>query len=69
MATDRSLPGPRVDLVPEMVRWWDPWLRGCRNGVDQQAPVTVFVRRATRPAPDPAEVAGSWQRRIRRRLG
>jgi predicted acyl esterase len=61
MATDSSLPGPRVDLVPEMVRWWDRWLRGRRNGVDEQAPVTVFVRHATRPAPDLAEVAGAWR--------
>ena len=61
MATDSSLPGPRIDLVPEMVRWWDRWLRGRRNGVDTQAPVTVFVRHATRPAPDLAEVAGVWR--------
>jgi uncharacterized protein len=61
MATDGSLPGPRIDLVPELVRWWDRWLRGRRNGVDTGAPVTVFVRHATRPAPDLAEVAGAWR--------
>ena len=44
MATDSSLPGPRVDLVPEMVRWWDRWLRGRRNGVDEQAPVVPAAR-------------------------
>ncbi len=27
-ATDSSRPGPRIDLVPEMVAWWDRWLRG-----------------------------------------
>ena len=61
MAIDTSLPGPRIDLVPEMVRWWDRWLRGRRNGVDEAPPVTVFVRHATRPAPDLDEVAGSWR--------
>ena len=61
MATDTSLPGPRIDLVPEMVRWWDRWLRGRRNGVDQAPPVTVFVRHATRPAPDLDELAGTWR--------
>jgi uncharacterized protein len=61
MATDTSLPGPRIDLVPEMVRWWDRWLRGRRNGVDQAPPVTVFVRHATRPAPDLDEHAGVWR--------
>jgi uncharacterized protein len=61
MATDSSLPGPRIDLVPEMVRWWDRWLRGERNGVDEAPPVTVFVRHATRPAPDLDEHAGVWR--------
>jgi predicted acyl esterase len=61
MATDASLPGPRIDLVPEMVRWWDRWLRGRRNGVDEGPPVTVFVRHATRPAPDLVEHAGTWR--------
>jgi predicted acyl esterase len=62
MATDTSLPGPRIDLVPEMVRWWDRWLRGDRsNGVDQAAPVTVFVRHPTRPAADLDEHLGVWR--------
>src|SRR5215207_1804591 len=61
MATDSSRPGPRIDLVPEMVRWWDRWLRGERNGVDEAPPVTVFVRHATRPAPDLDEHAGVWR--------
>ena len=61
MAADGSLPGPRIDLVPEMVRWWDRWLRGDPNGVDRAPPVTVFVRHATRPAPDLDEHLGSWR--------
>jgi uncharacterized protein len=63
MDTDISVPGPRIDLVPEMVRWWDRWLRGRRNGVDEAPPVIVFVRHATRPAPDLDELAGSWRDR------
>jgi predicted acyl esterase len=61
MATDTSRPGPRIDLVPEMVRWWDRWLRGERNGVDQEPPVTVFVRHSSRPAPDLDEQPGTWR--------
>jgi uncharacterized protein len=61
MATDTSLPGPRIDLVPEMVRWWDRWLRGHRNGVDEAPPVTVFVRHSARPAPDLDEQPGAWR--------
>ncbi len=61
MATDNSLPGPRIDLIPEMARWWDRWLHGERNGVDEGPPVTVFVRHSTRPAPDLDEQPGVWR--------
>ena len=60
-ATDNSLPGPRIDLVPEMVRWWDRWLRDQPNGVDEDPPVTVFARHTTRPAPDLDEQPGTWR--------
>jgi putative CocE/NonD family hydrolase len=61
MATDNSLPGPRIDLVPEMVRWWDRWLRDQPNGVDQEPAVTLFARHSTRPAPDLDEHPGTWR--------
>jgi hypothetical protein len=61
MAIAASLPGPRIDLVPEMVRWWDRWLRDDRNGVDEGPPVTVYVRHSTRPAPDLDEQPGVWR--------
>src|SRR5918994_3373089 len=49
------------DLLPEMARWWNRWLRGERNGVDEGPPVTVFVRHSTRPAPDLDEQPGVWR--------
>ena len=59
--TETSLPGPNVDLVPEMVRWWDRWLKGEDNGVDREPPITLFVRRPTLPAPDLATFRGEWR--------
>jgi len=56
-----SLPGPRIDHVPEMIRWWDRWLRGIDNGIDREPPVVMFVRRSTRPAPDLDEYRGEWR--------
>ena len=41
----RRGPGPNIDLLPEMVRWWDRWLKGIDNGVDREPPITLFVRR------------------------
>ena len=60
-ATSAALPGPRIDLVPEMVRWWDRWLRGRDNGVDRDPPITVFARRSSPPEPDLDEVSGQWR--------
>ena len=44
MAPSTSVPGPHVDHVAVMARWWDRWLRDVPNGVDAEPPVTVFVR-------------------------
>jgi hypothetical protein len=60
-ATNTALPGPRIDLVPEMVRWWDRWLREVDNGVDTAPPITLFARRSSPPEPDLDEVAGEWR--------
>lgn len=60
-ATNTALPGPRIDLVPEMVRWWDRWLRGTDNGIDREPPITVFARRSSSPEPDLSEIAGEWR--------
>ena len=37
-----------VDFVAEMDRWWDRWLKGERNGVDSEPPVTIYVQGAGR---------------------
>jgi uncharacterized protein len=56
-----SMPGPRIDHVPEMIRWWNRWLRGEENGVDTEAPIAMFVRRSTRPAADLDAYEGEWR--------
>jgi predicted acyl esterase len=60
-ATDTCLPGPNHDLIPEHLRWWDRWLKGIDNGVDREPPILVYAQRSTMPAPDRAEVRGSWR--------
>jgi hypothetical protein len=61
MSPRLSLPGPRIDHVPEMIRWWDRWLRGVDNGVDRESPIVMFVRRSTRPEPDLDAYHGEWR--------
>jgi uncharacterized protein len=60
-AAEASLPGPRIDWVPDMLRWWDRWLKGVDNGVDREPPISVFVRRSTRPEPDLDTMRGAWR--------
>jgi uncharacterized protein len=56
-----SIPGPRIDHVPDMIRWWDRWLRGVENGVDTEPPIAIYVQRSTSPDPDVAVVPGHWR--------
>lgn len=60
-----AIPGPRIDLVPEMAAWWDRWLRGRDVTVDDglsTPAVTAFVRGSTRPEPDLDTHPGRWVR-------
>jgi putative CocE/NonD family hydrolase len=60
-STDTSLPGPNIDLVPEMLRWWDRWLKGVDNGIDREPPIALFAQRSTRPGPTRPEMRGEWR--------
>ena len=59
-STETSLPGPRIDLVPELIRWWDRWLRG-RDAAGDEPPIVVYARRSTRPAADLDAVRGEFR--------
>ena len=56
-----AIPGPNVDLVPELVRWFSRWLKDERNGIDEEPPLAIFARRSTRPGPELAEMRGEWR--------
>jgi predicted acyl esterase len=62
MSTATSLPGPHLDLVPVMARWFDRWLRGDDSGgYDDEPALTWFAQRSTGPAPDRSLVEGEWR--------
>ncbi|HYX79473.1 MAG TPA: CocE/NonD family hydrolase [Actinomycetota bacterium] len=58
---ETSLPGPNIDIVPEMVRWWDRYLKGRDNGVDRDPPIVLFVRRPTTPSAVLSAYRGEWR--------
>jgi hypothetical protein len=61
MSPATSLPGPHLDLVPVMARWWDRWLRGVDDGYDDEPALTWFAQRSTPPGPDRPLVEGEWR--------
>ncbi len=60
-STASSVPGPRIDLVPELIRWFSRWLHDERNGIDEEPPIAVFARRSTTPAAELEEMRGEWR--------
>jgi predicted acyl esterase len=56
-----AIPGPRIDHVRELIRWFDRWLRGVENGIDREPPIVLFVRRTTAPEPDLDAFRGEWR--------
>ena len=76
MSPASSIPGPHVDIVPEMLRWFDRWLREEPNGIDTEPSIVLFARRSTPPAPDLTAFRGGWRfepawppaRQVERRL-
>lgn len=59
MSTARSLPGPNIDLVPEMIRWFNQHLRGAT--ADDQPSMLIYVRRPVTPQPDLVTQDGFWR--------
>ena len=59
MAPSTSLPGPHIDLVPELITFFGRWLRD--DNVEPRPPIRVFVRNATKPQPDLAFHDGEWR--------
>jgi len=41
---DSMVPGPNVDYLNEMVRWFDYWLKGIDTGIMNEPPITIRVQ-------------------------
>ena len=61
MSPKTSLPGPRIDHVPEMIRWWRRWLADDDNGVDRQPAIRIFVRHPSEPRTALDSFEGEWR--------
>ncbi len=58
---DAATPGPNLDDLHELVRFFDRWLKGIPNGADEEPAITWFEREYAEPEPFPAVWPGRWR--------
>jgi hypothetical protein len=56
-----AAPGPNLDELHEIARFFDRHLRGIDNGWDAEPPIVWFEREWSPPEPFPARLAGRWR--------
>ena len=57
---DDAYPGPNLDWLHEMVRFFDHWLKGIDNGVMDEPGLVYFRREYADPEPFPKAWPGAW---------
>ena len=58
---DAAYPGPNLDWLHELVRFFDHWLKDIDNGVMDEPALTSFRRDYARPEPFPTSWPGAWR--------
>ena len=58
---DEAYPGPNLDWLHELVRFFDHWLKGIDNGVMDEPALTFFLRDYAPPEPFPVTWPGAWR--------
>jgi putative CocE/NonD family hydrolase len=57
---EEAYPGPNLDWLHEMVRFFDHWLKGIDTGVMDEPALVAFRHDWAEPVPFPAEWTGEW---------
>ena len=68
MSAASALPGPHIDLVAEMARWFDRWLRGADTGIGASGDRPAASRRSSTSDVRRPTIARARRDRRRRRL-
>ena len=53
-------PGPAIDFLTVCVRWWDRWLKGVPNGVDDEPMLRLWMQDSVPPTPRYDCRPGRW---------
>ena len=55
-----ALPKPRLDFIREAVDWWDKWLKGADNGVENMPAYRAYILENARPLLRHEQAPGRW---------
>ncbi|MFY0616544.1 CocE/NonD family hydrolase [Shimia sp.] len=55
-----AVPAPRIDFLGEMLRWWDRWLKGEKNDVENLPIIRRWLMDSVPPQPDYEVRPGQW---------
>jgi len=58
---DQGNPGPGVDFMGMVVRWFDHWLKGIDTGFTEEPALLVYVQEHTPPRPRRTSTPGFWR--------
>ena len=53
-------PGPSIGFLQECIRWWDRWLKGVENGIDEEPQLRVWMQEPYRPEVAHEAREGRW---------
>jgi putative CocE/NonD family hydrolase len=54
-------PGPAMNHLHEMTRWWAHWLRDEDTGIMQEPPVALYIQHGAAPDPFLKHMPGQWR--------
>ena len=57
---DVGMPGPGMNFQAEALRWWDRWLCGRQNGIEEEPRLRVWRQEYTSPQNKIHERPGTW---------
>lgn len=55
-----AIPEPRIGFLQEALRWWDRWLKGIDNGVEEDPDYRIYVMEGTLPKTSYDSRPGNW---------
>ena len=55
-----AVPEPRIGFLQVALRWWDRWLKGVENGVEDESDLRQYLLRSEPPRASYAHREGEW---------